>query len=187
MGQANVYAPGFLRFSTQNEEFDEVIMKIEISAKEYRDLLDILHLAEAVMSAHRKEEDRRTEGHRVLIQKLYSLAAEKGLERLISYSQSLNRYLPTADFEENTLAHVLLREFGDHLFWDQLIARLTLRDVAQVAGGIERINAISESDRQHMEDDIRQRYVQEFATNGVANVEVIERFSSAGMPAKTSD
>ncbi len=34
-------------------------MNIEISAKEYRDLLDILHIADVVMSGHRREEDKR--------------------------------------------------------------------------------------------------------------------------------
>jgi hypothetical protein len=62
-------------------------MNIEISPKEYRDLLDILHIADVVMSGHRREEDKRTERHRALIQKLYALARGEGFDRLISYSK----------------------------------------------------------------------------------------------------
>ncbi len=163
-------------------------MNIEISTKEYRDMLDILHIADVVMSGHRREEDKRTDRHRALIQKLYALAQGEGLDRLIRYNKNTNTYSPTSDFEESTVAHVVIHEFEDHLFWDELISRLSVRDAAQIAGGIDRLNAMSDSDRQHVEGPIRQRYIEEFAMNGVANLAVIERFGiGGGIRVKTSD
>ena len=163
-------------------------MNIEISAKEYRDLLDILHIADVVMTGHRREEDKRTERHRALIQKLYALAQGEDLERLISYKENAKKFVTTGDFEQSSLAHAVIDEFGDHLFWDELISRLTERDAAQLGGGTSRLNVTSESDRQHAEGHIRQRYIEEFAKNGVANLEVIERFGTGvGLPVKTSD
>jgi|GEM_PF-863287 len=164
-------------------------MNIDISAQECHDLLDILHIADVVISVHRRGEDKRTEGHRALIQKLYALLAQgEGLDRLIGYNENVHKYIPTNDFEQSTLAHVLLDEFGDHLFWDELIARLTVRDAAQIAGGNERLNAMSDSDRQAMQETIRQRYIEELSANGLANLTVIEQFSSGeGNLAKTSD
>ncbi len=120
-------------------------MKIELSSTEYRDLLDILHMADVVMSGHRREEDKRTERHRALVQKLYALAQGQGLERLMGHDKVLNRYVPTPGFEHESPAHPVLREFGDHLFWDELIDRLTTRDMAQMAGGMERLNTLSAS------------------------------------------
>ena len=163
-------------------------MNIELSTKEYRDLLDILHIADVVLSGHRREKDLRSKQHLELIHKLYALAQGEGLERLIGYNERVNAYLPTAEFEESSLAHVALDEFGDHLFWDQLIGRLAARDAAQIAGGTERLNTLSESDRQALEGPIRRRYVQEFATNGVASLEVVERFGiGEGPQLRTSD
>jgi hypothetical protein len=163
-------------------------MNIEISDEEYRDLLDILHIADVVLSGHRREEDSRSERHRALIQKLYSLARKEGLDRLISYDGIMKKHVPTADFEKSTLAHVVIDEFGDHLFWDQLIDRLTARDAAQMAGGIDRLNAMQEHDRRRMEGPIRQRYIQEFAANGVTSLEIVERLGiGGGTPVKTSD
>ncbi len=163
-------------------------MNIEITAKEYRSLLDILHIADVVMSGHRREEDVRTIPHRALIQKLYSNAPSEGLERLIDYDKSAKRYHPAAEFEENSLAHSLIDEFGDHLFWDHLISRLSARDAAHAAGGIDQLNALSEGDRQAVEGPIRQRYIEEFSLHGVANLDVVEKFSyGEGIPMKTSD
>jgi hypothetical protein len=164
------------------------VVKIELSAKEYRDLLDILHIAEVVISGHRREEDMRTERHRALMQKFYALAQGEGLDQLITYNKSVNKYVPTNAFEQSALAHDLIREFGDHLFWDELISRLSVRDAAQIAGGIERLNAMSDRDRQALEGSVRQRYIEELSANGVENLALIEQFSSgAKMPVETSD
>jgi hypothetical protein len=163
-----------------------ITMNIEISTKEYRDLLDILHIADVIMSGHRREEDKRIGQHRALIQKLYALAQGAGLDLLVDYKESVKKYVPTGDFEQSSLAHAVIGEFGDHLFWDQLISRLTQRDAAQIAGGAGSPNATS--DRQIVEGPIRQQYIQEFTKNGVANLAVVERFSAGdGTPAMTSD
>ncbi len=163
-------------------------MNIEFSTIEYRDLLDILHIADVIMSGHRREEDPRSARHRALIQKLYALAKEEGFERLIRHNESTHTYAPTEEYEESSLSHVVIDEFGDHLFWDELISRLSVRDAAQNAGGIDHLNAMNENDRQAAEVPIRQRYIEEFSKNGVANLVIIERFDiRSGMPVKTSD
>jgi hypothetical protein len=163
-------------------------MNINISTNDYRDLLDILHIADVVMSGHRRGEDKRTERHRALIQKFYGLAHGEGLDQLISYNESVKKHIPTEAFEQGALAHVLLDEFGNHLFWDELISRLTVRDAAQIAGGIDRLNAMNDNDRQALEGSIRQRYIEELSANGVANLTIIEQFSTGGaVPIETSD
>ncbi len=163
-------------------------MNIEISAQEYRELLDILHIADVVMFGHRREDDKRTGRHREIIQRLYALAHGEGLDELISYNESVKKYIPTDKFEQNALAHVLINEFGEHLFWEELISRLSVRDAAQIAGGIDRLDAMNDSDRQTLEGSVRQRYIEEFSAHGMANLAVIERFSTSGAPSiETSD
>ena len=163
-------------------------MKIEITPQEYLDLLDILHIADVIMSGHRREEDNRTERHRSLIQKMYGHARSEGHERLIRYNEATKAYEPTEEFERTTLAHAVVEEFEDHLFWDGLINRLTIRDATQIVGSLERLNAMSASERQTVEGPIRQRYFYEFRTNGIANLEVVYRQSyDNDVSVKTSD
>jgi len=163
-------------------------MNIEITAKDYRDLLDIVHIADVVLSGHRREPDKRSERHRAIIQKLYGLALGAGLDRLMSHDAHENVYAPTQEFEESTLAHILIEEFGNHLFWDGLISRLSVRDAAQAVGGMDRLNALSDSDRQAVEGPIRQHYSGEFSRYGIANLAVIDRFDDGVNEAvRTSD
>lgn len=163
-------------------------ISVSLTQKEYRYLLDILHLADAVMSGHRHEEDSRSATHRQLIQKLYALAKTSGHEKLIEHDKT-GRYVPTHEFEHSTLAHTLIDEFSEHLFWDQLIARMTARDAAQLVGGMDTLKALNERDRTQLESSIRQRYIHEFTTNGISRLEIVERFGATapGMPVKTSD
>lgn len=163
-------------------------MNLTISRQEYQDLLDLLHIADVVMTGHRKEEDPRSTRHRAFIQKMYALAKGEGLEQLVGYDESMRKYVPSMEFEKNSLAHAVLDEFSDHLFWAQLISDLSVRDAAQTVGGIEQLNALNNTDRQAVEGPIRLRYIEEFASHGVANLAVIERFNtSGGVPIKTSD
>jgi len=163
-------------------------MNIEITTEEYRDLLDILHIADVIMSGHRRVEDQRSTRHHALIQKLYGQVRGEALDQLISYDKNTNTYMPTVAYEENTLVHVFIDEFGDHLFWDELISRLSVRDAARNAGGIDRLNAMIDDARQALEGPIRKRYIEEFSANGLDNVAVIERFDTrGGIPVRTSD
>jgi len=163
-------------------------MNIEITANEYRDLLDILHIADVVLSGHRRQPDKRSERHRALIQKVYGLVQGEGLDQLMRLDALNNVYVPTPEFEESTLSHVLLNEFGDHVFWDELISRLSMRDAARAVGGMDRFNALNESDRQAAEGLIRQHYIEEFSRNGITNVVVIDAFDNGrDEPVKTSD
>jgi hypothetical protein len=162
-------------------------MNIEIDPTEYRDLLDILHLADVVMSGHRRTEDARTTRHRALIQKLYAQAKSSGLDGMMSFNENLGTYIPTPDFEHTTVAHVALDDFAHHLFWDHLINRLTERDAVQVAGGADKLQAMDKSDRQRLEGAIRQRYTEEFGANDIANLRLIEPYGASGLPVETSD
>ncbi|MDA8100595.1 MAG: hypothetical protein M0042_13340 [Nitrospiraceae bacterium] len=155
-------------------------MNIELTDREYRDLLDILHVADVIMSGHRREEDKRTERHRALIQKLYALAPGAGLVRLIAFNAASRKHVPTAEFEQNTVAHKVIDEYGEHVFWDQLIFRLTERDAAQAAGGNDRLRALTDNARQATETPIRQRYVEEFEANGITNLAIVQRFTATG-------
>jgi hypothetical protein len=163
-------------------------MNIEITENEYRDLLDIIHIADMILSGHRSEPEKRSEHHRALIQKVYGLAQCAGFGSLMRHDAPDNVYVPTQEFEERTLSHTLFNEFGDHLFWDELISRLSVRDAAQAVGGMDRLKALNEGDRQATEGLIRQHYIAEFSRNGLTNVVVVDRFEIGGHePVKTSD
>jgi hypothetical protein len=155
-------------------------MKIEITNEEYRTLLDVLHIAEVVLSGHRRQEDPRNEQHRMLIQKLYALAGDAGLGKLIEFDNDRKHYHPTEEFENNAPAHSFVDEFANHVFWDELISRLTARDAAWHAGGLDRLSALGDDEREALERPINERYVEEFSKHGLSNLAVVEQLGGDG-------
>lgn len=156
-------------------------MNIELSRDEYRRLLDILHLADVVLLKAEADEAERS-----LIQKMYAHASQEGFADSIGYDHVRDRYIPTWKFERTTDAHERIEQFSNNLFWDQLVNRLTMRDAAKLVGGIEQLNAMTEDQHQEMEAPIRERYIQEFSTNGLTNLTLDYRGDLKG-PSHTSD
>jgi hypothetical protein len=163
-------------------------MNMDITKEEYRYLLDLLHMAHWIMHGHRTEADPREAKYDKLIQKIYGLAKAMGQDHLIEYSSSADRYSPSAEFEEITEAWAFIDEFTDDLFWDQLIHRMTERDLSRTFGGYEQLDKLSMQERFVAEGPILERYTNEFDGSGLERLEIVEHFGpSIAMPIKTSD
>jgi len=148
-------------------------MNIEITKEEYRDLLDILHMAEWMMHAHETERDSVSAPYDRVIQKLYGLAKAMGQESLVSYDADAQEYFPTREFDDTTASWEIIDQFTEETFWDELIHRLTDRDLARAAGGYEQLENLSMSERFIMEAPVIERYSQEFEQRGLERLEVV--------------
>ncbi len=104
-------------------------MKINFTKKEYRTLLDIIHIADWVMHAHDTEGRTDTQEYEELFQKLFSFAEEMGFADLIQLSKEDGKYYPTFNFESESVAENLIQEFENNSFWEELTSRLARRDV----------------------------------------------------------
>ena len=146
-------------------------MKIDITREEYRDLLDLLYMANWVLHAHKTEEDPRTRPYDKLMQKIYSSARAA-----------------TREFEDTSKAEEFIDEFVDDSFWDELVYRLSERDAAHRVGGYAQFRLLSPEDRTALETPARERYSEEFNNNGIDHLMIAEEFDmSAVKPVKTSD
>ena len=67
-------------------------MKIDFTEKEYRLLLDVLSIADIIMTSSKDEPDERVTPYLALQQKVFSVASEFGCENLISYDKELDGY-----------------------------------------------------------------------------------------------
>lgn len=163
-------------------------MNVEITKEEYRDLLDLLHIASWVLVAHKTEKDPRTEKYDTVIQKFYALAEEMGSGSLIEHDSHAGKYHPTREFEESSNVMDFIDEFVDHAFWDELIIRLAERDASRQVGGYEQLDLLSHEDRHALEDPLEERYSGEFNENGINRLEIVERFGDdASTPVTTHD
>jgi len=140
-------------------------MKIHFSKKEYRLLLDMLHLADWMMHAHTVEPEVYHEAHRALHKKLLSYAKEMDAEDIVEYAKEFDEYFELRHYED-ALYEQFIVPYDEGTFWDALMERLSNRDLIQAIGeekygsleGIERIEQI---------EVLREFYAHEFEKYGL--------------------
>lgn len=143
-------------------------MKINFTKAEYRTLLDIAYMASWVLTAHDIGEDPDKAGYAALLQKIYSHAKEMGHESLVDHDKMNNSFQPNHTFETESSAHDWIDAYDENIFWDELIERLTARDLA-LAG-----QPLGGEDYFHASAPLLDRYNDEFTANGLNNLKLVD-------------
>lgn len=146
-------------------------MKVNITKKEYRTLLDLLGIAGWVLYAYREDNAKRTAEYREIEQKLYAKAAEYGCADLIAHDAEEDQYFPTAEYEEEGPVLKFIDEYNDETFWKELVERLAMRDVLSRVGQKE-FHAMGVEERLEKLDAAIGVYEEEFAKNGLNRLEI---------------
>lgn len=146
-------------------------MKIEFTKREYHTLLEIFQIADWVLHAHKVEKDSRTKRYRDLEQKIFSLANEAGFGDLIKYYPEHKEYFPTKKYDETSPVMEFVEEFENDTFWDELVERLSIRDLIRQEGE-ENLMKMSLEERFKKDESIRQKYWREFVDHGIENLNI---------------
>ncbi len=147
-------------------------MQIDLTKKEYRFLLDILSIADWIFMAHKIDKDRRFEMHEKVIQKFYSFAKEMGYEDLIEFAEDADEYFPTKNYEDSGKFLEYIEEFENDSFWDELIERLTTREVLKKIGGASKLAKLSHEKRLDLFSAVEENFVNEFEQHGLDRVKI---------------
>ncbi|MCB1934705.1 MAG: hypothetical protein KDF59_02065 [Nitrosomonas sp.] len=146
-------------------------MKINITKKEYRLLLDILHLGEWMLTAHDQEEMPEKKKYQDLVQKFYSYAEEMGCGNLIEANKELNKYYETREYEDTSEVNEIIENYNNAEFWEELVPRLAMRD-AEETMGYDAIDKMSPKERIHLLYALEEKYHEEFMANDLANLKI---------------
>ena len=154
-------------------------MKINFTKKEYRLLLDMVEIAEWVLSAHKSKPSDEVEKYSELYQKILSRAKEIGFENLIVYDKNLEEYLATTEYEKSEHMRYI-KEFEDDVFWDAVPHRLAVRDLVKQVG--EKKYAEMEFEERALKlVELESIYYKELEEHGIDNLR-FENLSKSDKP-----
>ena len=149
-------------------------MKASFTAKEYRQLLELVHLGMWAVTGYQGEDTPGARRYFDLNQKLMGLAAEMGCANLVELRDD-GTLQPAAKLSEDERLRDLQHDFQNDVFWHELVARLADRDLAGEQSkrtmdtpGVEPPPS-SEEQLKKIED----RYWKEFEKNDLASVVVL--------------
>lgn len=146
-------------------------MKINITKKEYRLLLDVFSIATWVMNSHKYEPDPESVPYEDLEQKFMAFAKEFGFDNLVEYSKKMDKYFHTSEYEESESDMQFIDEFENDCFWDKLSSNLAKRDLL-IEIGVEEFEKMEPIERFQKVDEIAEKYNEEFEKNGIRNLMV---------------
>ncbi len=101
-------------------------MKINLTNKQYRLLLDLVYTGAWLINAHRTD-TIKTE-YEELESYLYSFAKPYGLDNLVDYVHEKDKYYPSLALEESQVRE-FIDEYDEENFWEELVSRLATRDI----------------------------------------------------------
>lgn len=142
-------------------------MKINITKKEYRTLLDMLYIADWVLHSHTIKETKHNE-YEALKQKFLSYFKEMEADDQIEFSTELNEYFEKTQYEE-LLIKKFIEPYESKLFWDELMHRLSERDVIH-AMGIEQYKKMDPMERMRKVEEAKAQYANDFEKHGVEHL-----------------
>ncbi|AXH99121.1 hypothetical protein DV702_04845 [Sporosarcina sp. PTS2304] len=141
-------------------------MKINFTKKQFKHLLDLVHLGEWTANSSRNPEQLIKE-YEELYQYINSFAKDFGYDDIITFERDHNEYYPTQAYE-NQLQPIIDVNDND-VFWNELSSRLAERDLAN-----EAVVPRDKDERFKRLLEIEERYEEEFEENGLARLVVRE-------------
>ncbi len=159
----------FLRAARRGQPW--TVMKVTFTAKEYRQLLELVHLGMWAVTGYQGEDTAVAKRYFDFDQKLLGLATELGCADLVEVRAD-GTLQPGAKLSEDERVRDLQSEFQNDVFWHELVARLADRDLAGDQG--RRTMDTPRVERPPTTDEklkkIEEGYWKEFEKNDLANV-----------------
>jgi hypothetical protein len=146
-------------------------MKINFTKKEYRSLLEAMQIADWVLHAHEIEPRTDTKKFEELFEKLLALANEMGCKDLVELEEDDNKYYPAIELE--SAVEEFIEEFESNTFWEELVSRLSERDVLRKAKMTELMD-IETKERISLFSEAEEKWTKEISSFGLDRICVDE-------------
>jgi hypothetical protein len=146
-------------------------MKVSFTAKEYRQLLELVHLGMWTVTGYQGEDTAVAKRYFALDQRLLGLATDMGCADLVEAREDATLQ-PAPKLAEEERVRDLQSEFQNDVFWHELVARLADRDFAgdQAKRTMETPGVEPPPSRDERLKQIEDGYWKEFEKHDLAHV-----------------
>jgi len=149
-------------------------MKVTFTAREYRQLLELVHLGMWAVTGYQGEDTAAAKRYFAFDQRLLGLATGLGCADLVEERDD-GSLQPAQKLSEDDRLRDVQSEFQNDVFWHELVARLADRDLAgeHVKRGMDTPGVEPPPTSDEQLKKIEDRYWKEFEKNDLAHVVVL--------------
>ena len=149
---------------------------LEFSAEEYRVLVEMIQVADWVMTSYEEGARESTNVVRQVRRRVLADCDKVGLGDSIVYDADHDEFYETREYEVNGAHREFIDEYDHRTFWEKLVEQLVHRDLVDEFGE-DGVVALSIEERLEFITPREERYHNEFAANGVKNLQIVEKES----------
>jgi hypothetical protein len=149
-------------------------MKINITKKQYWDLLRAVYLADWMASAICESDMKQDGGIRDIREYIFSFAKDFGFEQFVEYDCELGKHYAAFAFDDEETTRSLVERYDDHTFWQELMHRLSDRDIVRAGDMTHRRNDESIEAWVGRTHPFQDRWSNEMEEHGIDRLEVKE-------------
>lgn len=146
-------------------------MKIFFSKKEYRSLIDMLFLSDWMLHSYSVGEAEEN-GYTQLRKKILSFAQDMDVGDIVEYSKEDDEYFEAGAYEDE-LYEKFVKPYEEAVFWDELAAKLSKRDLIKKMGE-DAYRKMKRIDRAMERHKLEEKYAKEFRTKGLERIMIDE-------------
>lgn len=146
-------------------------MKINITKKQYKTLIKLLHLGTWMANAYRT--DDRIEEFDEIEQYILSFCKDLGMDDSVEYDEDLKMFFLTGEFLDESGVEELIDEYDNDTFWDGLMYRMAKRDMIEKYGE-DTVRKMELEEIINKEQPFLNAYGKEFEENGLKNLRLIK-------------
>ena len=145
---------------------------MNFTKKEYQTLVEMLLVADWVITGHEEGEREETRSYREFRKKVLAHHKEMGMSEAFTYSPEDDEYFETAAYEANAPYMRFIDEYDEQVFWEELATRLAHRDIA-AEETLSVKEPLGETELTKKLVERIARYEEEFAENGLDNIRLV--------------
>jgi len=147
-------------------------MKLELDSNEYLHLLYMTHLCDHLLHAYDEDGRPETESFTRLFQKIRAAAPDAGQGDMVERDPQTGEWFESARFDGESPTAEFIEEYNESSFWDEITARLGLRD-ADKAEGEEQLRKMDLEQASELIARHEERWAKEWEKHGLTRLGVV--------------
>jgi hypothetical protein len=152
-----------------------MVREIRFTPEQYEDLLKLVYLGNHLVNNYRS--DQPLERFDALESYVFSQAKDFGLAWVMDMDEETGEVYPSQEFSQSEDISLSIDDFLENSFWDELLNRLTSRDLFRKYGQ-QAVEAMTLEELKNKEEPVREKYAREIEANGLENLEFAGRRAS---------
>lgn len=148
-------------------------MKINITKKQYWDLLRATYMADWMANAICEADMKQDKGIKEIRNFVFSFAKDFGYEKYAEYDDYLKDYVATLDLDDEPEVRELIDRYDEHSFWEEATELLGERDYFEKYTK-EELETMTHEERIDKLWECEAKWGEEFEKHGIDRLRVVD-------------